>query len=102
MGGGGESAENTFRAMKDYLLGHNPANMEEMRCEGGGAAGRDGAGDQGLHGGVALVEVAGQQLQAGVAVQAQRELRQVVRADREAVEVIEELVGEVQDATRRR
>ncbi len=31
MGGGGESAENTFRAMKDYLLGHNPANLEEMR-----------------------------------------------------------------------
>jgi glucarate dehydratase len=31
MGGGGESAENTFRAMKTYLLGHNPANLEEMR-----------------------------------------------------------------------
>ena len=31
MGGGGESAESAFRAMKDYLLGHNPANLEEMR-----------------------------------------------------------------------
>lgn len=31
MGGGGESAENTFRAMKAYLVGHNPANLEEMR-----------------------------------------------------------------------
>jgi glucarate dehydratase len=31
MGGGGESAESVFRAMKDYLVGHNPANLEEMR-----------------------------------------------------------------------
>ena len=31
MGGGGESAENTFRAMKAYLVGHDPANLEEMR-----------------------------------------------------------------------
>ncbi len=31
MGGGGESAENAFRYMKHYLLGHNPANLEEMR-----------------------------------------------------------------------
>lgn len=31
MGGGGESAENQFRAMKQYLVGHNPANLEEMR-----------------------------------------------------------------------
>jgi glucarate dehydratase len=31
MGGGGESAEATFRAMKKYLLGHDPAHMEEMR-----------------------------------------------------------------------
>ena len=31
MGGGGESAESAFRAMKSYLLGHNPANLEEMR-----------------------------------------------------------------------
>lgn len=31
MGGGGESAENAFRAMKSYLVGHNPANLEEMR-----------------------------------------------------------------------
>jgi len=31
MGGGGESAENAFSAMKSYLVGHNPANLEEMR-----------------------------------------------------------------------
>jgi glucarate dehydratase len=31
MGGGGESAENAFRAMKAYLVGHHPANLEEMR-----------------------------------------------------------------------
>lgn len=31
MGGGGESAEAVFRAMKNYLVGHNPARLEEMR-----------------------------------------------------------------------
>ncbi len=31
MGGGGESAESLFRAMKPYLLGHDPARLEEMR-----------------------------------------------------------------------
>ena len=31
MGGGGESAEATFRAMKAYLVGHDPAKLEEMR-----------------------------------------------------------------------
>ncbi|HEX8636932.1 MAG TPA: enolase C-terminal domain-like protein [Pyrinomonadaceae bacterium] len=31
MGGGGESAEAVFRAMKSSLVGHNPANLEEMR-----------------------------------------------------------------------
>src|SRR5512145_1169574 len=31
MGGGGESAEATFRAMKTYLIGHDPARLEEMR-----------------------------------------------------------------------
>jgi glucarate dehydratase len=31
MGGGGESAEATFRAMKAYLVGHDPARLEEMR-----------------------------------------------------------------------
>ena len=31
MGGGGESAEAVFRAMKGYLLGHDPAHLEEMR-----------------------------------------------------------------------
>jgi glucarate dehydratase len=31
MGGGGESAEAVFRAMKSYLVGHDPANLEEMR-----------------------------------------------------------------------
>src|SRR5258708_4868197 len=31
MGGGGESAEAVFRAMKGYLVGHDPAHLEEMR-----------------------------------------------------------------------
>lgn len=31
MGGGGESAESVFRAMKSYLTGHDPARLEEMR-----------------------------------------------------------------------
>ncbi len=31
MGGGGESAEAVFRSMKSYLLGHDPARLEEMR-----------------------------------------------------------------------
>jgi glucarate dehydratase len=31
MGGGGESAEAVFRSMKQYLIGHNPADLEEMR-----------------------------------------------------------------------
>jgi glucarate dehydratase len=31
MGGGGESAEGTFRQMKSYLVGHDPARLEEMR-----------------------------------------------------------------------
>ncbi|QQS48970.1 MAG: mandelate racemase [Acidobacteriota bacterium] len=31
MGGGGESAEAVFRAMKDYLVGRDPARLEEMR-----------------------------------------------------------------------
>jgi glucarate dehydratase len=31
MGGGGESAEAAFRAMKWYLVGHDPARIEEMR-----------------------------------------------------------------------
>jgi glucarate dehydratase len=31
MGGGGESAESAFRAMKPYLIGHDPARLEEMR-----------------------------------------------------------------------
>ena len=31
MGGGGESGEAVFRAMKNYLVGHNPARLEEMR-----------------------------------------------------------------------
>src|SRR5215468_6123213 len=31
MGGGGESAEAVFRAMKSYLLGHDPAQLEEVR-----------------------------------------------------------------------
>jgi glucarate dehydratase len=31
MGGGGESTEAVFRAMKSYLLGHDPARIEEIR-----------------------------------------------------------------------
>jgi len=31
MGGGGESAEAVFRAMKTYLVGHDPVHREEMR-----------------------------------------------------------------------
>jgi len=31
MGGGGETAEAVFRAMNSYLLGHDPARIEEMR-----------------------------------------------------------------------
>src|SRR5437762_7474501 len=31
MGGGGESAEAMFRAMKTYLVGHDPVKLEEMR-----------------------------------------------------------------------
>src|SRR3954463_4343503 len=31
MGGGGESAESAFRAMNRYLVGHDPARLEEMR-----------------------------------------------------------------------
>jgi len=31
MGGGGESAEAVFRAIKPYLAGHDPARLEEMR-----------------------------------------------------------------------
>src|SRR5579862_2822567 len=31
MGGGGESAEAIFRAMKSYLVGHDPARIEEIR-----------------------------------------------------------------------
>ena len=31
MGGGGESAETMFRSIKRYLVGHDPARLEEMR-----------------------------------------------------------------------
>ena len=31
MGGGGESAEAAIKAMKSYLVGHDPARLEEMR-----------------------------------------------------------------------
>ena len=31
MGGGGETAESVFRAMKTYLVGRDPARIEEMR-----------------------------------------------------------------------
>ena len=31
MGGGGESAETAFQALKSYLVGHDPARLEELR-----------------------------------------------------------------------
>jgi glucarate dehydratase len=31
MGGGGESAEAAFHALKNYLVGHDPARLEELR-----------------------------------------------------------------------
>src|SRR5580704_11276360 len=31
MGGGGESAQIAFAALKPYLIGHDPAALEEMR-----------------------------------------------------------------------
>jgi glucarate dehydratase len=31
MGGGGESAEAAFHALKSYLIGHDPARLEELR-----------------------------------------------------------------------
>lgn len=31
MGGGGETAEAVFRALRSYLVGHDPARLEEMR-----------------------------------------------------------------------
>ena len=31
MGGGGESAEAAFRALKSYLVGHDPTRLEELR-----------------------------------------------------------------------
>lgn len=31
MGGGGESAEASFRALKTYLVGHDPGHLEELR-----------------------------------------------------------------------
>ena len=31
MGGGGESAEAAFRALKSYLVGHDPAKLEQLR-----------------------------------------------------------------------
>ncbi|MBV9613374.1 MAG: hypothetical protein JO091_12945 [Acidobacteriaceae bacterium] len=31
MGGGGESAEAMFRSLRSYLVGHDPARLEEMR-----------------------------------------------------------------------
>ena len=31
MGGGGESAESTFRSLKSYLVGHDPLQLEQLR-----------------------------------------------------------------------
>jgi hypothetical protein len=56
--------------------------------------GFDGHGEHGFDGGVAFVEVFGQELQSRVAVQAQGELGEVVGTDGEAVVVLQELCGE--------
>ena len=56
------------------------------------AAGLDGHGEERLDGRIAFVEGRGDE--AGVSVETEGELRHVVRADGEAVEVLEELVGE--------
>jgi hypothetical protein len=58
------------------------------------AARGDRARQHRLHRRIAFVELGREQLESRVAVQAQRELREIVRADRETVEVLEELVGE--------
>ena len=58
-------------------------------------AGGDGARQQGLHGRIPLIEIGGQQREAGIAVQAQGELGQVVRANGETVEECEKLFGQV-------
>src|SRR5690348_17966399 len=47
----------------------------------------DGTSQHEAHGGIALVEVSRQKLQPRVPVQPQRELRHVVRADRESIEI---------------
>src|SRR5690625_1957828 len=54
---------------------------------------RDRALEHEFHGLVAFVEISDQKIHAGVAVQAQRELGQVVGADGEAVKVFQELIG---------
>lgn len=51
----------------------------------------DGDLEKFLHGRIAFVEAAGHKT--GVAVQTQRELREIVGTDREAVDIVEELVG---------
>src|SRR5207248_3221063 len=56
------------------------------------AAGADRHDEHRLHGGIALVEGLGDE--ARVAVEAERELREVIRADREAIEELEELFGQ--------
>jgi hypothetical protein len=73
-------------AKSGWSLGPWPQMPMYLPC----AAGLDGQVDQRLDRRIALVEVLRQQLQARVAVQAQRELGQVVGADGEAVEELQE------------
>src|SRR5258706_8869194 len=56
------------------------------------AAGVDRQSQHGFHRGIALVERVGYETR--VAVPAERELGEIVRPDRESVEVLEELLGE--------
>ena len=56
--------------------------------------GCDGQTYQGFHSGVALIEIGSQQFESRVAIQPQRQLGQVVRANREAIKVLQKGVGE--------
>ena len=57
-----------------------------------GDTGLDGLRQQHAHSRIALVEVGCEQLHAGIAVQAQSQLGQVVGTDGETVEVLKELL----------
>ena len=54
----------------------------------------NGACNQELHRRIALIEIGGQQFHSAVAIQPQRQLREVVGTDGKAVEILEELFGQ--------